>query len=143
LSKPATVFSLDMALREATRGLEPAEPMTVTSDLIDLPTLTSLAELEARATEPFVERLITRFLQASPDDVLRIRERWAAGDRAQCIAAAHALAGGAAAVGASALARAARRVNDEPDEAGVKQVEQLEPATQRALREWIARTYTK
>lgn len=143
LSKPATVFSLDMALREATRGLEPTEPTTVTSDLIDLPTLTSLAELEARATEPFVERLITRFLQASPDDVLRIRARWAAGDRAQCIAAAHALAGGAAAVGASALARAARRVNDEPDEAGVKQVEQLEPATQRALREWIARTYTK
>ncbi|MBL8311336.1 MAG: response regulator [Burkholderiales bacterium] len=143
LSKPATVFSLDVALREAMRGQTTPEELTVTDELIDLPTLSSLAELEAKAAEPFVERLIARFLQGSPGEVQRIREYWDSGDRAQCIARAHALAGGAAAVGALALARAARRVNDAPDEASVMQVEAVESETQRALHEWIAETYPK
>lgn len=147
LTKPATVFSLDAALREAMQGREPAPERsalthTVNGErLLDEETLTSLADLESRASEPFLERLIARFLQGLPDDVAAVRARWIAADARATAARAHALAGAASAVGASALARAARAVNETPDEATIAGMDSMAAATRLALAAWSAHRY--
>ena len=116
LTKPATVFSLDTALHTAVKnqgssGVAPVEAV----DVLDRVTLNSLADLEKRATEPFLGRLIDRFLKGLPDDLARVNAAWAKRDTEKTAAAAHALAGAAAAVGAGALAQAARCMSESPD----------------------------
>ena len=135
LTKPATVFSLDTALRSAIkmRGVSAAasdEP------LLDHATLNSLAELEQRATEPFLARLIDRFLQGLSDDVARVKTEWAKDDLETTEAAAHALAGAAAAVGAGALSRAARRMCDEPEDTSMTELTRVADQTRVALTSW-------
>jgi signal transduction histidine kinase/DNA-binding response OmpR family regulator len=147
LTKPATVFSLDAALREATKGREPSAASTASSTVIGEPaldeeTLNSLADLESRAAEPFLERLIARFLQGLPDDVAAVRSQWKKGDARATAARAHALAGAASAVGASALARAARSVCDAPDDATIGNMDTVAAATRLALAAWSARRYS-
>jgi len=149
LTKPATVFSLDAALREAMKAREPlvmpaesANPTTAAGEpVLDEDTLNSLADLESRATEPFLERLIARFLHGVPDDVAAVRAQWATGDARATAARAHALAGAASAVGASALARAARQVCEAPDDVLIDGMDAVAVATRLALAEWSARRY--
>lgn len=142
LTKPATVFSLDAALRDATKerdmaqaGVTLAAPVS-NEPLLNEETLNSLVELEARASEPFVARLIGRFLQGLPDDVAAVKARWSAHDTSATVARAHALAGAAAAVGGSALASAARRICDRPGDASVEHMSIIAIASADALSKW-------
>lgn len=135
LTKPATVFGLDSALRNAlkNRGLSP----TAEADyLLDQATLNSLAELEKRAAEPFLLRLIDRFLKGLPDDVARVTAEWATEDTEKTEAAAHALAGAAAAVGAGELSRAARRMCDLPEDLHLAELTIVAERTVVALTTW-------
>ncbi len=135
LTKPATVFSLDTALRSAIKnhGLS----ATAEADyLLDQATLNSLTELEKRAAEPFLSRLIDRFLKGLPDDVACVRAEWMTGDLETTEAAAHALAGAAAAVGAAALSRAARRMCDSPDDLHMAEITSVAGRTALALTTW-------
>ncbi len=135
LTKPATVFSLDTALRSAikTHGLS----ATAEADyLLDHATLNSLFELEKRAAEPFLSRLLDRFLKGLPDDVACVRAEWLTGDLETTEAAAHALAGAAAAVGAAALSRAARRMCDSPDDLHMAEITSVAGRTAMALTAW-------
>lgn len=135
LTKPATVFSLDTALRNAIKNHGPS----VTADaayLLDQATLNSLAELEKRAAEPFLVRLIDRFLKSLPEDVTRVKIEWMADNLEQTEAAAHALAGAAAAVGAGALSRAARHMSDSPDDLCMAELTSLAERTRAALVIW-------
>jgi len=147
LTKPATVFSLDAALREAMNSRSPPAPPATTADgatgepLLDEATLDSLADLESRAPEPFLERLIARFLQGLPDDVAAVHARWSLADTRATVALAHALAGAASAVGATALARAARNVCDAPADSGIATLDTVASATRLALTAWRTRRY--
>ena len=135
LTKPATVFSLDTALRNAIKS----HGLSATADaayLLDQVTLTSLAELEKRASEPFLIRLIDRFLKGLPDDLARVRAEWLSGDLEKTEAAAHALAGAAAAVGAGALSRAARRMCDAPEDLYMAELASVADRTAVALATW-------
>ena len=139
LTKPATVFSLDAALRGAV-GDTPvgaATPMADT-DVLDRVTLASLSELDERATEPFLQRLIERFLDGLPAELAQIRAQWAGGKREQTVASAHALAGAASAVGASALAGAARSVCEVPGTERIAEMEVIAHATIGGLSAWVA-----
>lgn len=135
LTKPATVFSLDAALRSAIKnhGLS----ATAEADyLLDQATLDSLADLEKRAAEPFLIRLINRFQTSLPDDVSRVKAAWETGDLEETEAAAHALAGAAAAVGAAALLRAARRMCDSPEDLYMAELSSVAERTVAALTRW-------
>lgn len=140
LTKPATVFSLDNALRSAINYRNSsasgamAQPPAI--DLLDHVTLNSLVELDQRAREPFLMRLIDRFLQALPGDVARVEMQWAKRDAVKTAAAAHAMAGAAAAVGASALSRAARSMSDAPSDAALAALMQMSERTRVALAAW-------
>ena len=140
LTKPATVFSLDVALRGAVSDT-PVGATTVPGnvEVLDEVTLASLSELEQRAPEPFLRRLIERFVDGLPEQIARIQRECAAGKREQTIATAHSLAGAASAVGASALARAARDVCDAPALERVAEMEAMSRATVAALGAWTAR----
>ena len=135
LTKPATVFSLDTALRNAikTHGLSATAEAAY---LLDQATLNSLTELEKRATEPFLSRLIDRFLKGLPDDVARVKAQWLTSDLENTEAAAHALAGAAAAVGAGALSRAARRMCDAPEDLYMAELASVAERTAVALAAW-------
>ena len=81
LTKPATVFSLDAAhfAKRRRAGAVGGVDRIIDSDRqtgTDEETLNSLADLESRAAEPFLERLIARFLQGLPDDVAAVRSQW-------------------------------------------------------------------
>jgi len=142
LSKPATVFSLDQALREALHQREAlaSPPSSVPAiALLDLDTLSSLVELDARAPEPFLDRLLRRFLDRLPDDVAGIVRERQAGDARAVARGAHALAGAASAVGAVALARAARAISEAPGSGEVASLHALADATVEAFAQWHAR----
>lgn len=153
LSKPATVFSLDVALRQAIqqRGRtgasaapSPDIPMKEVpghGTLLDRDTLAELAMLEARAPEPFLRRLIERFLQALPADVANLQAGFAAGDQGRTSARAHAIAGAASAVGAVELARTARRASEVVDTTNVARLVQVATASRAALADWAAQRY--
>jgi len=137
LTKPATVFSLDDALRAALAERPAGHDEVPPGELLDHVTLDSLADLEQkRAGDPFVQRLVERFVASVPEDIARMEQAWAAGQRKRASDAAHSLAGAASAVGASALARAARRVNDEPNAIDIKRTVNVANATVVALRRW-------
>ena len=112
--------------------------------MLDHGTLNSLVELEKRAAEPFLVRLIDRFLKGLPEDVARVNAEWLADDLEKTEAASHALAGAAAAVGAGALSNAARRMCDAPDEVCMAELASVSERTQAALLIWrndlLART---
>ncbi len=135
LTKPATVFSLDTALRDAietrasSRTDDPAH-------WLDLATLNSLAALEKRAAEPFLDRLIVRFLKGLPDDVANVRTAWLADDLEATEAASHALAGAAAAVGAGAVSRAAQRMCDMPDNSHLAELANVAERTESVFLIW-------
>ena len=135
LTKPATIFSLDIALRSAIdhRGLSAAD---APEPFLEQTTLSSLAELEKRAAEPFVARLIDRFLKGLPEDVARVKAAWVADDLEAIEAAAHALAGAASAVGAGALSRVARQMCDGPEEEHMTELTRVADRTHVALTTW-------
>ena len=135
LTKPATVFSLDTALRSAIKN-HGSSATAEAAYLLDQATLNSLAELEKRAAEPFLVRLIDRFLAGLPDDVARVKTEWLTGDLEKIEAAAHALAGAAASVGAGALARAARRMCDAPEDVHMAELASVGGRTAVALVAW-------
>ena len=136
LTKPATVFSLDTALRNAikTSGLS---AVTEAAPLLDQATLIGLWEIERRAADPFLARLINRFLERLPDDVASVKTHWLAHDLKQTEAAAHALAGAAAAVGAGALSLAARRMCDAPTDSLAAELASIGERTEAALATWL------
>lgn len=140
LTKPATVFSLDMALREAVGDAPvPTNLAAVPSDLLDEVTLESLAKLDQRAAAPFLRKLIERFLEGLPQQVAQMQARWAAGEVTPTLDAAHSLSGAASAVGASALARAMRRISESPSTETVAWAEAVSQATVLALTAWMFR----
>lgn len=139
LTKPATVFSLDKALRSA-MSPDIATPNSATEDdlaLLDEATLKSLSELDSRASEPFLVRLIERFMTGLADDLARLASHWSVGDLKGTKAAAHALAGAASAVGASTLASIARRASESPSEEHIREVNAIAERSRRALESWI------
>ena len=141
LTKPATVFSLDTALRTAVKN-QGSIATAEAAYLLDHATLNSLAELDKRAAEPFLTRLIDRFLLGLPDDVARVEAEWAARDMKKTAAAAHALAGAAAAVGASELSRTAARMSDSPDALRLAELAGVVSRTVIALSAWRNNLHT-
>ena len=139
LTKPATVFSLDMALRVAVNdtSLPDEEISNETGEVIDLVTLDSLSELDQRAAAPFLQRLIDRFIEGLPAQVSQLLVHWEAGSHDQVVLVAHSLAGAASAVGAIALSRAARRVSDSPSAEAIARVEFAANATTSSLNAWM------
>ena len=144
LTKPATVFSLDLALRGVIGDSQlPDFEATTTvatdaaSDVLDETTLKSLAEIDQRAAAPFLRRLIERFLDGLPQQVAQLQAQWAAGETKSALYSAHSLAGAASSVGASALARAARRVSESPCIETVAEVEVASQTTILALASWM------
>ncbi len=135
LTKPATVFSLDTALRNAIKTRELSAKAEL-DYLLDQTTLNSLRELEKRAAEPFLSRLLDRFLNGLPDDVARVKTAFLNDDLEATEAAAHALAGAAAAVGAGALERAARRMYDSSEELHMTELASVAERTAGALTTW-------
>ena len=138
LTKPATVFSLDMALRGAVSEAAVAtsvEPI-VAADVLDTITLDSLAEMDERAATPFLHPLIQRFIDDLPAQIASIQSAQANGDSATAAAEAHRVAGGAAAVGASALATAARAACDEPSAERIKALQISSGTAVDALAAW-------
>lgn len=81
LTKPATVFSLDVALRAAVNDVSGDLASLALADLLDEDTLAALAELDQRAPPPFLGKLIDRFLDGLPEQVASIH-RACARDRA-------------------------------------------------------------
>ncbi len=139
LTKPATVFSLDVALRAAVNDVSGDVATLALTDLLDEATLAALAELDERAPAPFLAKLVDRFLDGLPEQIATIHRACAQGDGEQAEATAHSLAGAAAAVGASALTRAARAVCDDPVTARVAELDVISRATAAALLAWTAR----
>ncbi len=135
LTKPATVFSLDSALRNAVKDRGPSAVADIV-DVLDRVTLNSLVDLEKRATEPFLARLVERFLKGLPDDLARVKATWEQRDTVKTTAAAHALVGAAAAVGAGALSQAARRMSDSPEQLHFVELTSVAERTSVALAEW-------
>ena len=139
LTKPATVFSLDVALRGAVNDAPASAATLAPTEVLDEATLDSLAELEVRAPEPFLDKLIHRFLDGLPAQIAAIDRACALGDSEDAGATAHSLAGAAAAVGASALARAARGVCDDPIATRVAELDAISRTTATALSAWTSR----
>jgi len=140
LTKPTTVFSLDLALRGVVGEAPLPEVVAVPlSDLLDEATLESLAELDQRAAEPFLRKLIERFLDGLPQQIAQMQARWAAGEAKPARDSAHSLVGAASAVGARALARAARRISESPSTETVAGAEAVSQATVLALSSWMSR----
>ncbi|MBP6528482.1 MAG: response regulator [Burkholderiales bacterium] len=139
LTKPATVFSLDMALRAALAKDASEDEKAVVEDFapLDRETLDSLSELDARASEPFLRRLIERFLNGLTADVTEIGRHWEANDIRQTKAAAHALAGAASAVGASELAMLARAASEQPSDVNIRDLGVVSGRTRASLRAWM------
>ena len=139
LTKPATVFSLDVALRGAVNDA-PASIATLEPTVaIDEATLDSLAALEVRAPEPFLNKLIHRFLDGLPAQIAAIQRACAINNLERAQDTAHSLAGAAVAVGASALARAARAVGDDPIAERVAKLDVISHATAASLLAWMSR----
>jgi HPt (histidine-containing phosphotransfer) domain-containing protein len=67
-----------------------------------------------------------------------VKAAWVANDLEETEAAAHALAGAAAAVGAGALERAARRMCDSPEELYMAELASVAERTAAALTTWCA-----
>jgi two-component system, sensor histidine kinase len=139
LTKPATVFSLDVALRGAVSELPPAMTAREPDDVLDEVTLDSLAALDQQAPAPFLHKLISRFIDDLPAQIASIQRVGTVGDRAQAAAIAHSLAGAAASVGASALANAARAVCDEPTADRIAELAVISKTTAAALAAWTSR----
>jgi signal transduction histidine kinase/DNA-binding NarL/FixJ family response regulator len=141
LTKPATVFSLDLALRVAMNEAslpDEGEAGGDTAEVIDVATLGSLAELDQRAAEPFLQRLVERFNEGLPAQVSQLKVHWDDGSHDQVVLVAHSLAGAAAAVGASALAKAARRVSESPSADGIARIELVASVTTMSLKRWLS-----
>ena len=139
LTKPATVFSLDLALRGAVGDAPLPEPAAVvTGEVLDEVTLKSLADLDQRAAAPFLRKLMERFIEGLPTQVAHIKIQWDAGQTKAALYSAHSLAGAASTVGASALARATRRVSESPSSEAVDAVEAVSQATVVALTSWMS-----
>ena len=140
LTKPTTVFSLDLALRGVVGDAPLPEVVAVAlSDILDEVTLASLAELDQRAAEPFLRKLIGRFLDGLPQQVKQMQTRWAAGEAKSALDSAHSLAGAASAVGARALASAMRDISKTPSTETVALAEAVSQATSLALTSWMSR----
>ena len=140
LTKPTTVFSLDLALRGVVGDAPLPQVVAVAlSDLLDEVTLESLAELDQRAAEPFLRKLIERFLDGLPQQVEQLQTRWAAGEAKSALDSAHSLAGAASAVGARALASAMRDISKTPSTETVALAEAVSQATSLALTAWMSR----
>ncbi len=140
LTKPATVFSIDTALRGAVSELISRAPEPLTpSELLDEITLNSLAVLEKRAPQPFLHRLVERFVAGLPAHVAQIQDHWAAGARTETQAAAHGMAGASLAVGAIALAGVARQVSEQPNDTAVASINAIAAATAAELTSWLSR----
>ncbi len=139
LTKPATVFSLDVALRAAVSERVPAIALPEPVAVLDEITLDELAALDRQAPVPFLRKLIGRFVDDLPSQITSIRRVCTDGDRVQAAALAHSLAGSAAAVGASALARTARAVCDEPVLERVAEMEKSSQVTIASLLAWQSR----
>ncbi len=147
LTKPATVFSLDAALRRAVHDTNLSPPASESGNVqidkvLDLATLESLAEIDARAAAPFLQRLIEQFIDGLPLQMAQIKSYHAATSTKQTRAEAHSLAGAAAAVGGRALARNARDVSERPTPENVAELIGTARATTMALREWMHRRGT-
>ena len=139
LTKPATVFSLDVALRGAVND-EPAAAATLEpTDVLDEGTLDALAAVDGQAPEPFLHKLIVRFLNGLPGQIATIQRASVLDDSDLMEAETHSLAGGAAAVGAGALARAARAVNDDPSSQRVAELDVMSRTTATSLTSWMSR----
>ena len=138
LTKPATVFSLDVALRSAIGDppLPDVAPVA-TGDVLDEATLKSLTELDQRAAAPFLRKLIERFIDGLPQQVAQMQAHWAAGETKPALYSAHSLSGAASSVGAIALARATRRVSESPCNETVAGVEAASHATVLELTSWM------
>ena len=139
LTKPATVFSLDMALRAALAKDASMDEKTVGEDFspLDRETLNALSELDARASEPFLGRLIERFLTSLTTDVVEIARHWDDSDIKQTKTAAHALAGAASAVGASELASLARAASEQPNNVNIREIGVVAGRTRASPRAWM------
>jgi CheY-like chemotaxis protein len=139
LTKPATVFSLDMALRAALAKDASVDEKTVGEDFspLDRETLNALSELDARASEPFLGRLIERFLTSLTTDVVEIARHWDDSDIKQTKTAAHALAGAASAVGASELASLARAASEQPNNVNIREIGVVAGRTRASPRAWM------
>jgi HPt (histidine-containing phosphotransfer) domain-containing protein len=120
-------------------GAASATVARVPPELLDETTLDSLAALEQHAPAPFLQKLIYRFLDDLPEQVAAVARACALGDGERAEATAHSLAGAAAAVGASALTRAARAVCDDPTVERVAVLEAISRATVTALSAWTSR----
>lgn len=138
LTKPATVFSLDVALRGALSDTSVVDAKRASMEVLDASTLESLAALDRRAPEPFLVKLIARFIDGLPEHIVTIQRACVQDDGAQAEATAHSLAGAAAAVGASALASAARLVCDDPTPGRVAELGVTSRATVAALSDWVS-----
>ena len=139
LTKPATVFSLDVALRGALNDALAIPATREDMAVLDEAMLDSLATLDLRAPEPFLHRLINRFLDGLPAQIAAVQRACALGKDQQAELATHSLAGAAAAVGASALARAARAVCDDPGIEQVALMDVVSRSTASALLAWMSR----
>ena len=144
LTKPATVFSLDVALRGAVHESSVAVLAAKLQNgsiekLLNLATLESLAELDGRAATPFLQRLIDQFVDGLPSQIAQIEAYHAAQSVNQTRAEAHSLAGAAAAVGGSALGRIAREMSEQPSTEKMTLLADTARATTAALRVWMDR----
>jgi signal transduction histidine kinase/CheY-like chemotaxis protein/HPt (histidine-containing phosphotransfer) domain-containing protein len=138
LTKPATVFSLDAALRSAVESGNAAPSVNPpTEGVLNLATLASLAELDGRAAAPFLRRLIEQFIEGLPAHMAEIESHHTAGSPKETRAAAHGLAGGAAAVGGSALARCAGEMSEQPSTEKLAQLVFVAQQTTEALTSWL------
>ena len=129
------MVSLVTALRKANRD-RGSSVTPEAAPLLDQATLHSLLELEKRAAEPFLSRLIDRFLNGMADEVALVTAEWLADHLEKTEAAAHALAGAAATVGAGALSRAAQRMCESPDDLYMVELTSVAEQTGVALLAW-------
>ncbi len=142
LTKPATVFGLDVALRGAVYDTSalPSAAMSENGhikDVLNMATLESLAELDGRAAAPFLRRLVEQFLDGLPSQIAQIAAYHAAQSVEQTRAEAHSLAGAAAAVGGGALGLIAREMSEQPSTERMTRLADTARATTAALRVWL------
>ncbi len=148
VTKPATVATLDGILRAASRRLTshvvatPSAPSTVASDaptesVIAWHTLDQLRSLERQGSDAFVAPLVRDFLSGLDaefnDVVIAIRE----GAQRAATKRAHALAGAALAVGASALALLLKPPQFQANAEDIGPLERCLVQTKHALHEWL------
>jgi CheY-like chemotaxis protein len=119
LSKPCTLADLARAIDEAVG--------TATDELEDVlrRRLADVAGVEEEAERALTARLLRTFVASAPAGVVAIERAVARADAAALEAAAHRLAGGAATLGADALAAACRSLEERGREDYVADVAEL------------------